>query len=317
MRQTLDWALEGPRWPHHEHSRFVEAAGLRWHLQSFAAQGGRTAMAARPGRKPPVALLLHGTGASSHSWRAFAPALAALGFEVLVPDLPGHAFTGLPAAGGVANPLSLPGMARAVQGLLQSLACAPALIVGNSAGAAVALRMVLDGLAAPRLVVAVNGALLPWGGLPGQVFSPAARLLAALPGVPSLFARVAAEPLVLAHLLEGTGSRLDAEGRRLYGLLVRDPGHVAGALGMMAAWDLAGLSRELPRLQVPLLQVVGTADQTVPPRDAPRVEALLPQASRAGVVRLEGLGHLAHEEAPEAVLAALREAWLRLSPCPD
>jgi hypothetical protein len=40
---------------------------------------------------------------------------------LLVPDLPGHAFTGLPPGGAGAPQLSLPGMARAVHGLLHKL----------------------------------------------------------------------------------------------------------------------------------------------------------------------------------------------------
>ena len=55
----------------------------------------------------------------------------------------------------------------------------------------------------------------------------------------------------------------------LYGQLVRNPGHAAGALGMMANWDLAALWRDLPALKTPLVLVgmlacVTVAGSTVP-----------------------------------------------------
>ena len=48
----------------------------------------------RLGRGPSM-LLLHGTGASTHSFRDLLPALAEH-FDVLAPDLPGHGFTARP-----------------------------------------------------------------------------------------------------------------------------------------------------------------------------------------------------------------------------
>jgi magnesium chelatase accessory protein len=57
--------------------------------------------------------------------------------------------------------------------------------------------------------------------------------------------------------------------------------------------------RDLPRLKPPLLLVVGANDRTVPPSQARRVKMLLPGAT---IARLPGLGHLAHEERPEAVV---------------
>ncbi|MGD9027768.1 MAG: alpha/beta hydrolase, partial [Methyloceanibacter sp.] len=33
MQQKLDFARDGEDWPNREASRFVEAAGLKWHVQ--------------------------------------------------------------------------------------------------------------------------------------------------------------------------------------------------------------------------------------------------------------------------------------------
>lgn len=277
------WDRDGRDWPNRAASRFVQAGGLCWHVQ-VAGQG-------------PVLLLVHGTGAATHSWAGLLPLLARR-FTVVAPDLPGHGFTSPPRAAG----LSLPGMARSLAALVATLGLSPALAVGHSAGAAVLARMCLDGAIAPRALVGINAALLPFEGVAGQIFSPIARLLAGLSPVPALFARAARDRRVVERLLRDTGSQLDPQGVEHYARLVRRPGHVAAALGMMAHWDLHPLLRELKRLAPPLILLVGGADRTVPPADARRLQALLP---RLRIVPLPGLGHLAHEERPAEVARIL------------
>jgi magnesium chelatase accessory protein len=283
MKQPPDWARDGCDWPNRASSRFVTAAGLRWHVQ-IMGQG-------------PVLLLIHGTGAATHSWRDLLPLLARH-YTVLAPDLPGHGFTAMPPRHG----LSLPGMARSLGELLRALDSRPLLVCGHSAGAAILARMCLDGHIAPRVLISLNGALLPLSGLPGQLFSPIAKLLAVNPLVPRLFAWRASNRTALDRLIDSTGSRIDARGIELYGRLVRNPAHVAGALGMMANWDLRPLERDLPRLAPRLVLVVGERDGTIPPREAWRVRALLPSA---WLVSLPGLGHLAHEERPRRIAALI------------
>ena len=284
MSRRLDWARDGRDWPNREASRFVQAAGLRWHVQVM-------------GRGPTV-LLVHGTGAATHSWRDVAPLLAR-GASVIAPDLPGHGFS----EQGPLHRLSLPGMARSLAALLDALDASPALAVGHSAGAAVVARLSLDGAIAPRALVGLNAALLPFGGLAGQLFSPIAKLLVANPLVPRLFAGRAANRATVERMLRETGSQLDERGVNLYHSVVRSPDHAAAALGMMASWDLAGLSRDLPRLVPPLTLVVGGNDRTVPPSQAREVARRVPGCR---LVPLPGLGHLAHEERPAQVVDLLR-----------
>jgi magnesium chelatase accessory protein len=294
MPGMLSWESDGANWPHRARSRFVAAAGLRWHVQRF------------PGPAPdaPCLLLLHGTGASTHSWRDLAPLLAQR-FEVIAPDLPGHAFTGLPPQGVGSPQLTLPGMARALRDLLQALQRQPSWVIGHSAGAAIAVRMCLDGLIAPQRLAGLNAALLPLGGLAGPLFSPVAKLMAAAPLVSKLFAWHARDPNVLQRLLASTGSSLDPIGTALYQRLVSSPAHAQGALGMMANWDLPALAAGLPRLAVALDLLVGTRDRTIPPTQAEQVMDRLSRTARGGLIRLDGLGHLAHEEDPARVAALL------------
>lgn len=301
MQRRLDWDREGADWPHRAHSAFIACDGLRWHVQRFACT--------TPGSLPaPRCLLIHGTGASTHSWRDVVPLLQRH-FEVLAMDLPGHGYTSLPGDGIGSAQLSLPGMAQALTRLLSALDFAPQLVVGHSAGAAIGARMAIDGAIAPRLLVSLNGALLALGGLAGRVFSPAARLMAVLPGVPRLFAWSASDASVIQRLLDSTGSTLDARGRELYARLAANPGHAEGALGMMAGWDLPAFERDLPRLRTPLLLMVGSLDATVPPGDADRLMARLTPDTPTQKIVLDGLGHLAHEEQPARVVQALMDAW--------
>jgi magnesium chelatase accessory protein len=290
MSERPHWDREGQDWPNRAASRFEKAGGLRWHVQ---IQGSG-----------PAVLLVHGTGAATHSWRGVLPLLAQH-FTVVAPDLPGHGFTELPPAGL----LSLPGMAKALAVLLDSLALEPALCVGHSAGAAIGARLCLDGRIAPAGLVALNGALLPLRGFAGRYFSPAAKLLAALPMVPSLVAWRAKDRAAIERLMAETGSRLDPVGIELYRRLMASPRHVEGTIGMMANWNLDAFVRDLPKLRTALALVVGANDRTIPPHDAQRVKLLLPHAT---IETQAGLGHLAHEEDPATNAAAIlryANAW--------
>lgn len=286
MRQSLNWERYGHDWPNREASRFVRASGMQWHVQVM-------------GKGPPL-LLLHGTGASTHSWAGLMPLLAA-DFTIVAPDLPGQGFTQAPPR----EFLSLPGISRAIAGLLRELDIRPDVAVGHSAGAAVAIQMTLSRLIAPRTIISLNGALLPLGGLAGQLFAPLAKLLTITPFVSDLFSRRARDPQAIERMIAQTGSTLDARGIEYYRRLASNPAHVAAALGMMANWDLRAFATALPRLKVPLTLVVGSRDRTIPPSQAERVRELLPQST---IVTMPGLGHLAHEEKPEECAAIIRTA---------
>lgn len=287
MSDRPDWAVEGRDWPHREASRFVEAGGMDWHVQEMG-QG-------------PTILLLHGAGAATHSWRDLMPILAERAHVVAI-DLPGHGFSGDPGSGG----LTLPGMSRRVGGLVEAMGWRPTLVVGHSAGAAVALRLALDGRIGDAGIVAINGALAPFAGAVAPLFQGLAMGLFLNPFAIRVFAHAARRTARVERMIAGTGSRIDARGLDLYGALFRKPGHVGGTLGMMANWDLMPLRRDLGRLAVPLTLIVGETDRAVPPSVS---EAVGGEVAGARIVRMPGLGHLAHEEdaarVGAAVLAAL------------
>ncbi|MGC9268918.1 alpha/beta fold hydrolase BchO [Acidiphilium sp.] len=285
-----NWDTDGANWPNRAASRFIEAGGIRFHVQIMGPKSNPDA---------PILLLLHGTGAATHSWRDLAPALARH-FTVIAPDLPGHGFTEAP----IWPRMSLPAMAGALATLLDTLDARPALIVGHSAGAAIGIEMCRSGRVTPAGLVSLNGALLPYKGQLTRVFSPIAKVFALNPLVPRLFAWRAKNPAIVHRLLAGTGSRIDAAGEAHYATLVRRSGHAAAALTMMANWDLDPIAASLPHLAPRLLLVTGANDRSIPPREAERIARMVPGAQ---LVSMPRLGHLAHEEAPEATAAIIDE----------
>jgi magnesium chelatase accessory protein len=312
MARRLDWATDSAGWPQREHSRFVDTGGLRWHVQQAPppVESHRRDPLARPAPVPdpsepppavtsrPRLLMVHGTGASTHSWAGL---IGELGdrFDWLAVDLPGHAFTAMPEP----SLLTLPGMSAALAGLLGALDWQPTLALGHSAGAAILVRMALDGRLPARAIAAINGAFVPYGGRAAMLVSPLARLLYAANWVPAMIARRATDPAVVRRLIAGTGSKLEPEGLARYGRLMRCPGHNEGALGMMAHWDLRALQRELPGLATPLHLLAADGDRAVPLRQA---RTLVQRRPSTTLTVLHGRGHLAHEEAPGAVADWLR-----------
>jgi magnesium chelatase accessory protein len=284
----LVWSRDGADWPNRDCSTFVEAAGIRWHVQ-------------RMGEGPSL-LLVHGTGAATHSWRGLMPLLAPH-FSVIAPDLPGHGFTQSPPS----HRLSLPGMATDLGALLRKLETRPEIAAGHSAGAAILARMSLAGRIAPRLLVALNGAFMPFGGVAHHLFSPLAKLLVMNPLVPRVFAWQASHAGAVERLIANTGSTIDQDGIALYRKLVRNPAHVAAALSMMANWKLEPLLHDLPRLTTALVLVAAANDRSISPEVAQQVREILPKAV---IERLPGLGHLAHEEQPQ-LIADLIEKYAR------
>jgi magnesium chelatase accessory protein len=281
----LIWERDGRDWPNRAFSRFVSAGGLRWHVQMMG--------------EGPVVLLMHGTGASTHSFRKLAPLLAPHS-SIVAADLPGHGFTDAPSS---SVGYSLPGVAHGLAALLQVLNLKPALAVGHSAGAAVAVRMTLDSSITPAAVISLNGALLPFPGPAHDLFGPVARLLASSSLSARAFSLLAGSRPSVERVLRSTGSRIDPEGVRLYARLAGNPGHVHAALALMANWDLRPLARDLPHLSSRLILLTGSQDGMVPPAESYRVRALV---RKAELVSLHGLGHLAHEERPDDVAALLQ-----------
>jgi magnesium chelatase accessory protein len=274
----MNWDLQGRHVPHREWSRFVTAGGIKWHVQ-VAGQG-------------PVLLLIHGTGATTHSFAGLAPLLAQH-FTVVIPDLPGHGFTQK-----MANP-DPDRVARAVASLMDALALPPAAVLGHSVGAAIAVMLTARGLVQPQALVGLGGALLPFAGV-GKVYPGLAKALFVNPFMPAFFSFTTRFQSMPDLLRRWTGSNSSREQVAYYERLFRNAGHTGGALALMAHWDLDEIERAIAGVHCPVLLLHGERDKTVPPETSRTVARRLTQLGTPVEHHgLPGLGHLAHEEAPE------------------
>jgi magnesium chelatase accessory protein len=265
-------------------ARIVTAAGIDWHVEQ---QG-----------KGPVLLLLHGTGGSTHSWARCVPKLARH-YHVVSVDLPGHGRTVVPKhVEQSRNVFSLTGMGRVLGALLDAMQLTPAVAAGHSAGAAVLLRMCIDGTISPARLVGVCAALVAPPAWYVTLIAPLLGAVLETDLVADGGAQLAAGTRLVEHMLQSTGSQLTPHQLAHYRRLCENPAHVHAALTMMARWDLPALMRDVHALQTPVRIIAARGDRWIPLGPLSRAVQRIP---RAELVVEEG-GHLLMEERPEVVI---------------
>ena len=244
---------------------------------------------AGPAAGPPV-VLLHGWAVSAYLWRHNIPALAAAGFRVYAPDLPGHGLSDVPSARGS---YALAVMTGHAASLLDALELEQVPVVAQSMGARIALELARRD---PRRVTRLA--------LFGPVgFGEVTERKAYVPFVPAL-------PGALPSLLV-TRRVVEAVQRRVHGKLgwftERDideywaptqfPDVVRAQLQMLREFDWEPHEpAALGALRQPTLVVFGTLDRTVRPAHAEQLVAALP---RGRLEWIEGGGHVVMEEVAE------------------
>jgi magnesium chelatase accessory protein len=265
-------------WPHREFSRSVTIGELEWHVQ-VAGQG-------------PTILLLHGTGSSAHSFADLLPRLAEAA-TVVVPDLPGHGYT----RGAAMESLTLPRIAADLDALLDALQVAPvSLIAGHSSGAALAVRWACTALRPRFALVGFNPSLVPPPAMYTIMLSPVLTPIATSSVVTNLLARMGSSVRMVDGLLDSTRSSIPAPQRARYATLFRDPAHVRGTMGFMAAHDLPALLEEARGGNFLSTFILGSQDHWIPEQPLRRIIAGSFPGSH--IFRWDG-GHLLHEAQPE------------------
>lgn len=272
-------------WPYRSASRHVLCQPHLWHVQDIGAG--------------PTVILLHGAGGATHSFRHMIPLLAPR-YRVIAIDLPGQGFTRL----GSKSRCGLDAMAEDIAALCAQEAWHPFLIIGHSAGAAIALR--LAEMLPVAGVVGINAALGKFDGLAGWFFPVIARLLALTPLVAQAFSKFAGTPTHVRRLLASTGSRIEPAGEAQYLRLLQMPSHVDATLAMMSQWTLDPLLARLPGQVLPCLLITSSHDRAVPPSVSQKAALAMPDACWVDV---PGYGHLVHEEAAVEVVAAI-DTWI-------
>ena len=262
-------------------STFIDAAGLRVHLRDTGP------------RDAPALLLLHGFASSLHTWDDWAAALEDHHRVVRV-DLPGAALTGPDPTGDYSDERGI----QVLTALLDRLGIARATVVGHSMGGRLAWRLAAEQPArVERLVL-----IAPDGfASPGFEYGKAPDVGLTV----RLMQHVLPRPLVRASLLPAYAdkSRIsDAMVERYHALLLA-PGVRAALIARTEQLVLQEPTRWLQRITAPTLLLWGDGDQLIPVANAQDYLRVMPQAR---LVTLPGVGHLPHEEAPAASLAALR-----------
>ena len=251
---------------------------------------GRPVHYVEQGEGPPV-LLLHGFGGWSFSWRKNMGALAAAGYRAIAPDLLGYGFSDKSSP----EHATLGAQVDLLRHLLPALGAAPAVVVGNSMGGEVALRLALRAPDLVRAVLIANATGHVRIELPDQVLRylrlPGAVLVAG--------ALVRSRRFIGGRFVEpcyGDRARLEAGTVEGYCLPFQLPGVPRLFLGLLPRFDFGADAGNYGRIRQPVLIIWGEADPWWPLDDARRFAAEIPGAR---LITYPGVGHLPQEEAAD------------------
>lgn len=278
-------------WPARDTSQIIAAHPHRWHMQVMG--------------EGPDLVLIHGAGASTHAWRVMMPVLAQT-HRVIAFDLPGQGFS----LAGTRSRSSLDLMAQDILRLLHAESIHPDVVVGHSAGAALALQMMLQAPELARSVVVINGALENFSGAAGWLFPVMAKLMAMNP-LTGLFLGSGMSDRRLIAILQTTGSNPDAQTLAYYRHLMRKRSHIEATLAMMAQWTLERLNQDLPKITVPILFLHGAKDQAVSLDIAKRAMGAVPHGQLQVIAEA---GHLLPETHGKEAAAAITTFLRTLTP---
>lgn len=273
-RTTLEAAYAAPP------SQFMDILGVRLHIRDTGP------------RDAPAILMLHGFGASLHTWDAWSAALSPTRRTIRI-DLPGFGLTGRDPSGDYTD-------ARTVQvilALLDRLNLAQVDLVGNSMGGRFAWRFAV---AHPdrvgRLVLISPDGFASPGIAYGQRPS--------VPTLARLLPYVLPDGMLRANLAPSYAdpALLTPETFARYRDMLLAPGVRQAILDRMGQSVLPDPVPMLRTLQTPTLLIWGENDRLIPFRNAADWMAALPNARLAA---LPGQGHVPQEEVPALSLAPL------------
>jgi len=276
----VEWEKNRAAVFHADYSRFVEVDGVRVHYQEVGDPNA-----------PPM-FLIHGFAASNLVWSKVFLELAATGFRVIAPDLPGYGYSGKPRH----LDYTIASQAKMVFSLVSQLGINRAVLVGSSYGAAIAATMALDHPALVEKLVLV-----------GAVTNnrPTRYLLM----------RLFSSPIIgdiLSPLVVGSRRLLRLRMKRVYDkhswvlderrvdarhLPLATRGAHRAIIRTVRRWDAERVSRDAHQLKQPTLLLWGDTDREVPLRDGERLHEEIPHSR---LVIFRECGHLPQEEYPEA-----------------
>ena len=242
------------------------------------------------GRGGVPTVLLHGVGARADRWRRNLEELAELGLHVFAIDLPGHGFA---AKGEAFDDYSVAGYARFVEGFLDSVDAARAVLIGTSLGGHIAGRVACDSPERPLALVLVGTlGVVPMGHEAREGIA-AGLADASESGVRRKLGRILQTSTLVTEEWIATESRINTS-----------PG-AAASFSILSHYfreridhDLVGDCLATLETAPPTLLIWGREDNSVPLSVGERAQALL--GSQVPLKTIPSTGHVPYLEAPAA-----------------
>ena len=280
-------------------SLFFDWNGIQVHYQ-LAGQGEM------------AIILLHGFASSTFSWREVTAPLAQTA-RVIAYDRPAFGLTERPLKWQGQNPYGSEAQVDLLLALMDFHAIEKAVLVGNSAGGALALLAAIRHPERVQALILVDPAIYPGdrgGYLPGWL-----RPLLKTPQLQRM------GPLLVRSIQNSADdfgrkawhdpSRLTDEIWQGYRLPLRVENWDRGLWEYTIASTPLRLEEMLDQVKVPTLVITGDDDHLVPTEDSVRASTEIPGAQ---LVIISESGHVPHEEQPEAFLRAVNSFLWTLSP---
>jgi pimeloyl-ACP methyl ester carboxylesterase len=246
-------------------SKYVDAGGYRLHYFEAQPKGGSDT---------PL-LLVHGLGAQGEDWSRMIPALAAQGFHVYVPDLPGYGRSSHPKDADYSIAME----EAAMVSFAQAVHLPHAFVAGWSMGGWIAMKLALDHPEmVDRLVVYDSAGIYFPANFGAELFVPSDA-----PGLARLATALSPDPRPNAHPLPDFVVRAVLDRMARNGWVVN-----RSMTAMTNGRDL--LDFRLQEIRQPTLVVWGAEDQLIPLAVGKRLHEEVPNSTLS---ILEGCGHLA------------------------
>ncbi len=268
-------------------SKFIEVKGLKIHYKITGQ--GQTAM-----------ILLHGFASSVYSWREVMEPLSQLG-TVVAFDRPAFGLTERPMQWSDPNPYGPDFQTELTVALMDKLGIQKAILIGNSAGGAVATLTTLRYPERVQALVLVDAAIYSGG--------PATSLMRFLYQTPQM-----------NHIGPLIARQIQRWGRQFGESAWHDPTKLTEEIWAgyskptrvnnwdRALWYFTAASRDLrlgqqiSLLKLPVLVITGDDDRIVPTTQSLRLANEIPGAELAVIANS---GHVPHEEQPTDFLRVI------------
>lgn len=260
--------------------RFIDVAGMKVRVRE---QGPTDA---------PVLIMLHGFTFSLESFDALADALDDE-YRVVRYDMRGHGLTGPDPQKRYAPQQR----AAHIGEIMDTLGVERATIIGNSLGGLAAWRFAATAPERLDALVLISPGAYPINGVTDEP--------AEVPAAVQAYLRFAPKPAVDASVsrIFADPDAVSEERREVLRAMMTREGNGEAFVDALNVFTLPDPEPLLGRIEVPTLIIWGADDQVISAQDGVKMEAAI---TGAELIVLDGIGHVAHEEAPQRVASDIR-----------